>query len=350
MLLIFRRPLAQGVSLVFPETGKPSYRMAANGAIANYSEPFMVTAVAARAPAPSHQRRLANTRPARSMPTALPERIAFVDLETTGSAAAQDRITEIGIIRVGPEGVSEWSSLVNPHVPISPFIEQLTGISNAMVRTAPSFAQIALQVREQLAGHLFIAHNARFDYGFLRSEFARLGECFRARVLCTVKLSRALYPAQHKHNLDSLIERHGLTVSDRHRALGDARLIHQFWGQHAGTQALAETLAEAVDAQCAHTMLPAELDATLSDDLPEARGVYVFYDADGQAIHFGRAKALRTRVLGYFSRRKPPAAAKLAVAARTARIACFPVADEGAAILLELSLRKSLGRAPAGGE
>ena len=97
-------------------------------------------------------------------------------------------------------------------------------------------------------------------------------------------------------------------------------------------------------------MLPAELDATLSDDLPEARGVYVFYDADGQAIHFGRAKALRTRVLGYFSRRKPPAAAKLAVAARTARIACLPVADEGAAILLELSLRKSLGRAPAGGE
>ncbi|MBK6637430.1 MAG: hypothetical protein IPG34_06925 [Rhodocyclaceae bacterium] len=261
-----------------------------------------------------------------------------------------ERVTEIGIIRVGPEGLREWSTLVNPQVRISPFIEQLTGISNPMVAQAPLFAQIAPQVREQLAGHLFIAHNARFDYGFLRSEFARLGECFRARVLCTVKLSRALYPQHHRHNLDSLIERHDLNVSDRHRALGDARLIHQFWSAHAGSATLAETLAEAVDAQCAHTMLPARLDATLPDDLPEGRGVYVFYDSTGTAIHFGRAKALRTRVLGYFSQRKPPTAAKLAVAAQAARIECFPVADEGEAIRLELSLRKRLGAAPAGRE
>ena len=135
-----------------------------------------------------------------------------------------------------------------------------------------------------------------------------------------------------------------MNVSDRHRALGDARLIHQFWSAHAGSATLAETLAEAVDAQCAHTMLPARLDATLPDDLPEGRGVYVFYDSTGAAIHFGRAKALRTRVLGYFSQRK------LAVAAQAARIECFPVADEGEAIRLELSLRKRLGAAPAGRE
>lgn len=281
----------------------------------------------------------------------LPERLAFVDLETTGATGAQDRITEIGIVRVGPEGVHEWSSLVNPGTRISAFIEQLTGISNAMVSSAPSFAELASTVRELLAGHLFIAHNARFDYGFVRHEFRRLDEVFRAPVLCTVKLSRKLYPQHHRHSLDTLIERHGLSVSARHRALGDAQLIHQFWTLHQGDDETRARLDAAVDELCGQTLLPAHIEARLADDLPEGRGVYVFYghDAQGceQLIHIGRAKTLRTRVVGYFSRHKPPPAAKAELAARVQRIECFPVADEAEAILLEASLRRNLGSPPA---
>src|SRR3989338_3148340 len=157
--------------------------------------------------------------------------LAFVDLETTGATATADRITEIGIVEVDENGVREWSCLVNPGTSISGFIERLTGISNAMVADAPPFADVAAEVKQRLAGRLFIAHNVRFDYGFLKNDFKRAGHDFRATVLCTVKLSRKLYPQHAKHNLDSLIERHGLAVSSRHRALGDARLIHQFWNR-----------------------------------------------------------------------------------------------------------------------
>ena len=122
--------------------------------------------------------------------------LAFVDLETTGATATSDRITEIGIVEVDADGtVREWQQLVNPGTRIPPFIEQLTGISNEMVADAPTFESVAAETLRRLEGRLFIAHNARFDYGFLKNEFKRLGIAFRAPVLCTVKLSRTLYPA-----------------------------------------------------------------------------------------------------------------------------------------------------------
>src|SRR5207253_10307829 len=103
-----------------------------------------------------------------------------------------------------------------------------TGITNDMVEHAPTFESIAEMLFERLAGKVLVAHNARFDYGFLRNEFQRSGLRYRARVLCTVKLSRALFPQHRRHNLDSLIERHSLSCSARHRALGDAEAIWQF--------------------------------------------------------------------------------------------------------------------------
>src|SRR5690606_5179196 len=103
-----------------------------------------------------------------------------------------------------------------------------TGITNEMVRGAPSFADIADEVFERIEGSLFIAHNARFDYGFLKNEFKRLEHAFQPRVLCTVKLSRALYPEHHRHGLDALIARHNLACDARHRALGDARVLWDF--------------------------------------------------------------------------------------------------------------------------
>ena len=140
--------------------------------------------------------------------------LAFVDLETTGGNPAYDRITEIGIVRVqNGELLEEWSSLVNPECPISPYIEAFTGISSEMVADAPRFADVAAAVFEKLRGAVFIAHNARFDHSFLRSEFRKVGLAYSADALCTVKLSRRLYPEHVRHNLDAVIERHGLHCS-----------------------------------------------------------------------------------------------------------------------------------------
>jgi DNA polymerase-3 subunit epsilon len=155
--------------------------------------------------------------------------LAIVDLETTGAHPAWDRVTEIAVVEVQDgEVASEWSTLVNPGTSIPPAIQALTGITNDMVADAPAFGDLAQELFERLAGRVFVAHNARFDYGFLRHEFERAGLRFQARTLCTVKLSRRLYPGHARHNLDSLIDRHGLRCPARHRALGDARAVWQF--------------------------------------------------------------------------------------------------------------------------
>jgi len=163
-------------------------------------------------------------------PCVLPNDLAFVDLETTGGNAAYHRITEVGIVRMENGAVvEEWSSLVNPECPIPPYIEAFTGITNEMVAGAPRFADIAPLVLSKLRGPVFVAHNARFDYAFLKSEFRRLHLQFSAPVLCTVKLSRRLFPQHRRHNLDAVMERHGLSCAARHRALGDARVLGDFW-------------------------------------------------------------------------------------------------------------------------
>ena len=153
----------------------------------------------------------------------LPQDLVFVDLETTGGNAAYHRITEVGIVRMH-DGVviEEWNSLVNPECPIPAYIAAFTGITDEMVANAPRFADIASLMLEKLRGPVFVAHNARFDYSFLRTEFRRLDMNFSAPVLCTVKLSRRLFPQFPRHSLDAVMERHRLTCTARHRALGDA--------------------------------------------------------------------------------------------------------------------------------
>ena len=226
--------------------------------------------------------------------------LAFVDLETTGATATQDRITEIGIVEVDPDGsVREWQQLVNPGVQISPFIEQLTGISNRMVASAPPFADVAEAALNRLQGRLFIAHNARFDYGFLRTEFKRLGIAFHASVLCTVKLSRALFPEHKKHNLDALIERHDLQAAARHRALADAQLIHQFW-QKIHVDRGMEVVQSAIQALNPYPMLPEHLLAVM-DELPDSPGRYRFLDVEEKLLYENAAKNIRKRVGNHFS-------------------------------------------------
>ncbi|HDR46446.1 MAG TPA: 3'-5' exonuclease [Geoalkalibacter subterraneus] len=159
----------------------------------------------------------------------LPTQCVVLDLETTGTSPQYDRIIEIGLSEI-EQGrvVEEWSSLVNPEVRLSPFIIQYTGISDAQVTKAPTFAALAEDLFERLRGKVLIAHNARFDYGFLKNEFTRVGLIYQEPTLCTLKLSRRLYPQYRRHGLDALIERHGLRVEARHRALGDVRMTWEF--------------------------------------------------------------------------------------------------------------------------
>lgn len=212
----------------------------------------------------------------------------------------KDRITEIGIVLVTEHGVQEWSQLLNPQTRIPGFIEQLTGITNGMVANQPTFSEIAEQIQILLKDCLFIAHNARFDYGFLKNEFNRLGISFAPTVLCTVKLSRKLYPEYRHHNLDSLIERHHLQRHDRHRALVDAQLIHQFW-LHLLQTFDGDTLRDTVNALTKRSSLPSKIDPLILYDLPEKPGVYLFFGENDLPLYIGKSVNIQQRVLSHFS-------------------------------------------------
>lgn len=174
------------------------------------------------------------------VPSRLDARLAILDLETSGTSAARDRIIEIGLVQMC-DGVIEdqWSTLVNPEIELSDFIEDYTGISSQMVADAPPFTGLAHELLNRLDGRILVAHNAAFDYGFLRQEFSRIGINFHIPAICTVRLSRRLYPKEKKHSLDTLMTRHNLSCDSRHRALGDARVLVDFLqvlrDQHATT-------------------------------------------------------------------------------------------------------------------
>jgi DNA polymerase-3 subunit epsilon len=267
-------------------------------------------------------------------------RLAFVDLETTGGTATIDRITEVGIIEVDEDGVRQWSSLVNPEMPIPPFIQSLTGISNDMVADAPTFAELAGDIHARLADRVFIAHNARFDHGFLKNEFRRTGHDFRPQVLCTVRLSRKLFPGFSRHNLDSIVERHRLEVTQRHRALGDAQLIWQFW-QKLPESHTPEAIEDAVSRLLTRPTMPSRLDALQMDNVPSTHGVYLFYGANDLPLYIGKANNLRRRILSHFST-DHALPKELAISQQVERIEWLHASGELGALLKEAELIKRL--------
>ena len=225
--------------------------------------------------------------------------LAFVDIETTGSNFERDRITEIGIKTLTNGEVLEWESLLDPQTFIPQNIQRLTGISPGMVAGQPTFEELALQVKEELGGKIFVAHNARFDYGFIKASFKRLGMDFRPKVLCTVKLSRLLFPNQPRHNLDTLIAAHHLEVSARHRAMGDADLLLQFW-RVCEEKVGKERLLEAVNQLTSSISLPPNINQSVIDAIPDAPGCYIFYGEHNAPLYIGKSIAMRTRVISHF--------------------------------------------------
>ena len=153
----------------------------------------------------------------------------MLDLETTGGDAVHDHITEIAAVRVeGGIETARWSTLVNPGMRIPPFIESLTGITDAMVADAPPFAEAVQPLLAILGDAVLVVHNVRFDHGFLHHEMARLDIPLKVQTLCIVRLSRKLYPQHKGHGLDAIMQRHGLRTVARHRAMGDVDVVLQW--------------------------------------------------------------------------------------------------------------------------
>ena len=225
--------------------------------------------------------------------------LAFVDIETTGSHFDRDRITEIGIKTLARNQIQTWERLINPQTFIPQNIQRLTGISPQMVEGQPSFDEVARELKQELEGKIFVAHNARFDYGFIKASFKRIGIDFKPKVLCTVKLSRLLFPDQPRHNLDTIINAHGLQVSARHRALGDADLLLQFW-RICEARFGAKKLIEVINQLIGNPSLPPNIDRDLIDSIPDTPGCYIFYGDNKTPLYIGKSISLRSRVMGHF--------------------------------------------------
>lgn len=230
-----------------------------------------------------------------------PDKLAIIDCETTGGKSEYHRIIEIGVVLVDEGQLTKrWKSFIDPERPLPPFISTLTGITSDMLEGQPLFTDIAEELFELLSDRIFVAHNARFDYSFIRKEFERVGINFSAKTLCSVKLSRQLYPQFKRHSLEAIIKRFGFEVENRHRALDDAEMVWEFFLK---TSELLDC--DEIAATCAQLLknpsLPPNIKKKEVKALPKLAGVYYFYDDAGKLLYIGKSVNIQARVMSHFS-------------------------------------------------
>lgn len=226
---------------------------------------------------------------------------AIVDIETTGGYAANHRITEIAVyLHDGLQVTSTFQTLVNPGRTIPQYITGLTGISNEMVLDAPSFQEISEELFALLDGKIFIAHNAHFDYSFLKKEFEQAGYKWQAKKLCTVRLSRKIIPGLRSYNLGSLAESLAISITNRHRAGGDASATVRIFEQLL-TRDKENYIAKALKKNSGETILPPNLPKEEFEKLPAKPGVYYFLNQRGEVIYVGKANNIKKRIAGHFT-------------------------------------------------
>ncbi|MBK6390454.1 MAG: GIY-YIG nuclease family protein [Saprospiraceae bacterium] len=227
---------------------------------------------------------------------------AVIDIETTGGLPRRDRIIEIGIILYdGEKELDRFESLIDPGISIPPQITRLTGIHSGMVEAAPKFFEVAKQIVELTEGAIFVAHNVRFDYNFIREEFSRLGYTFTRKQLCTKRLARKSIEGLRSYSLESLINHFNIKVTHRHRALDDA---------YAASVVLDHVLRRKENLSMAFDMihqgvkesrLPASLSLDYLHSLPEECGIYYFHNAKGDIIYVGKSINIKDRILQHFA-------------------------------------------------
>ncbi|HWS01667.1 MAG TPA: exonuclease domain-containing protein [Prolixibacteraceae bacterium] len=221
---------------------------------------------------------------------------AIIDVETTGSSPANGKITEIAIyIYNGSEITDSFCTLVNPECGIPWTITKLTGITNEMVEKAPKFYEIAKKIVEITANTTFVAHNASFDYSFVREEFKRLGYDYKRKTMCTVSLSRKLIPGLRSYSLGNICNDLNITIEDRHRASGDAlatvKLFEMILRQN-----------ETADHDLFTTRKGNLSEETIAS-LPGSCGVYYLYDAKGDLIYIGKSRNIHQRIVAHLNNR-----------------------------------------------
>lgn len=265
--------------------------------------------------------------------------VVFVDIETTGGSYRNSRVLEVAAIRYEKGEVTrEFSSLINPETYIPASITSLTGITASDVADAPIFATVADELAEVMDGAVFIAHNVRFDYSFLKNEFALLGMNFTPKLLCTVRLSRALYVHEKGHSLAKLIARHNIPVLARHRALDDARAM-MYFTQLAFDEHGAELFNMAVAKQIKMQYLPPNLDVEELERIGNVPGVYIFKDDANQPLYVGKSVSLKKRVLSHF---QDVSSREIKISQQVYHIETIQTGSELAALVLESKLVKQM--------
>ncbi|MCU7548231.1 exonuclease domain-containing protein [Chitinophagaceae bacterium LB-8] len=226
---------------------------------------------------------------------------AIVDIETTGGYAAANGIIEIAIrIFDGEKVTEEFETLINPNQTIPKYIQAFTGISNEMVQDAPQFEEVAQQVFTLLQGNIFVAHNVNFDYSFVKSHLEHYGYGFHEKKLCTVRLSRQIFPGLPSYSLGNLCQSLEIEINNRHRAGGDAGATTVLF-----QKLLANDKANAIGASLLRNskeqILPPNVPKQHFTQLPSTPGVYYFHDQKGKVVYVGKAKNIKKRVNSHFS-------------------------------------------------
>ncbi len=225
---------------------------------------------------------------------------AILDIETTGGKYNEEGITEIAIYRFdGHQIVDQFSSLVNPERTIQPFVVNLTGINNEMLRNAPKFYEVAKRIIEITEGCVVVAHNAQFDNRILTTEFDRLGYTFEKDTLCTVELSKKLIPGMDSYSLGKLARSLGIPISDRHRAQGDAIATVSLFKMLMIRDTSKEIIQTTVRKDPKRQLEPKLLE--LIENAPADTGVYYMHRSDGSIIYIGKSKNIKKRLVQHFT-------------------------------------------------
>ena len=219
---------------------------------------------------------------------------SILDVETTGGKYNEEGITEIAIYRFdGEKIVDQFISLINPEIPIQPFVQQLTGINNKMLTNAPKFFQIAKRILEITDNSILVAHNSSFDYRMLKIEFDRLGYMFNISQLCTVKLSKKIIPNLDSYKLGNLVKSLGIPISNRHRASGDALATVELFK----LLILKDKEKIIVNSLITETKVSSKNKwQKLINKLPNDVGIYYFHDENRKIIYIGKSNNLKNRV------------------------------------------------------
>jgi DNA polymerase-3 subunit epsilon len=265
--------------------------------------------------------------------------VVFVDIETTGGSYRNSRVLEVAAIRFEDGRITQtFSTLLDPETYIPANITALTGIKSRDVEGKPIFADIADKLSAIMEGAVFIAHNVRFDYSFIKQEFALLDREFSPKLLCTVRLSRALYATQKGHSLAKLIERHNIEVDARHRALDDARAMLEFT-KIAFSEHGFELFNEAVAKQLKTQSLPPHLDVEQINAIENVPGVYIFRDETQLPLYVGKSVTLKKRVMSHFQSGESK---ELKISQQVHHVETIRTGSELGALLLESKLIKEL--------